>query len=125
MKFKTIHNLTPVKGQSKFGLSQTVPDQALSIRQIHERYARGQPLSDYERATFFTPDDQIDEQDGINFESLDLTEMDALNKEAAQTIFKYKKAENDKKTRDYHEAQRKKHYAEFEEIQKKQSQQGQ
>lgn len=121
MKFRTQHNYkdAPVKGQTKFGLSQTIPDQSLSIRQLHERYVRGQPLSEYERQPLYAEDNELSQLDGVDFQSLDLTEIEEINKTAAQTLFKVKKDEADRKAKEYHDKQRKKFYAEFEQQQQK------
>lgn len=126
-KFRTQHNYkhNPVPGESEFGLSQTVPDQALSIRQIHERYIRGQPLSEYERPAHYTEDSELDDQMGIDMNALDLTEIDMLSKESAANLIRVKKLSDAKKAKEFHDAQRKKYYSEFEEKQKVQTQQTQ
>lgn len=39
--------LFPVTTESEFGLSTTIPDQSMSIKEILDRFARGLPLDGY------------------------------------------------------------------------------
>lgn len=59
-----------IQGEFNSGVSQTVPDQALSVRQILERYARGLPLGGQRVPTFDEDDDLPD------FRTLDLSERE-------------------------------------------------
>jgi len=49
------------------GMSMTVPDEALTVRQIFERYVRGQPLDIHTRRTVDVPN--------MNFDSIDPSEL--------------------------------------------------
>lgn len=56
-KFNTILNYKEYKGQVNKQKSLTVPDQAMSIKQIMERFARGLPIEQFKPIY----DDNIDE----------------------------------------------------------------
>jgi hypothetical protein len=56
-KFKTILDYKEYKGQVNKQKSLTVPDQAMSIKQIMERFARGLPVEQFKPLY----DDNIDE----------------------------------------------------------------
>lgn len=41
MKYRNVSQKIPVQGEKKFGVSQCVPDQALTMREIFDRFAYG------------------------------------------------------------------------------------
>jgi len=47
MKIRTMFNYNMTKGKQITQVSQTIPDQTMSIRTILDRYAKGLPVSGY------------------------------------------------------------------------------
>lgn len=77
----------PYTGQNFTQKSQTVPNQALSMRELLTKYAHGQPLTGGK----FIPEYGGEEMDGINMRTLDLTELQELAEKSTETINKFKK----------------------------------
>lgn len=94
IKIKTPYNTAPDPGIAVSGVSMTVPDQALSIREILQRYTRGMPLGGGRPPVFDEDEEYLPDP-----RTLDLTEIASIRDEAVQTINKAKaaKAEADKK----------------------------
>lgn len=68
-------------GEKNNGISETIPDQAMSIRTLIQRYAHGLPLSGaktplYEDENEFTPD----------FATMDLTELHEYGEDLASRL---------------------------------------
>lgn len=80
MKFKTPWNASefPKDYQIPYGISCTVPDQAMSIQQIMQRFAAGLPV-DGERVPFYEGDENTPDEELIGFP--DLTKMDLAERE--------------------------------------------
>jgi Fe-S-cluster formation regulator IscX/YfhJ len=77
----------------KFGESQTIPDQTMSIRQILQRYASGQPLDVYNQGE---PIWDGEEGSGINPKTLDLSELHQYFDNIQQIKDDYQKTRNEK-----------------------------
>lgn len=81
MKFKTNYNykqFEKVEGERIKSLSMTVPDQTLSIPELIRRYAQGLPLGAPIINTY-NEDPEHDILQGVNFNTLDLSEkMDLI-----------------------------------------------
>lgn len=76
----------------EFGESQTIPDQTMSIRQILQRYASGQPLDVYNQGEAIWDE----EGSGINPKTLDLSELHEYFDSIAQMKEEYQKTRNEK-----------------------------
>lgn len=72
--FRTAFNYVQLgyNKQGKFGKSQTVPDQNMSVVEIMKRYASGRPLNGTKREPIY--DEGIDPFQGVDPRSLDITE---------------------------------------------------
>lgn len=82
MKFKTNFNLdnfpAPI-GEVHTGVSQTIPDQAMSTREIMNRFARGLPLNVGKNFTYDSDDENTDDPLAtVDFKRLDLAEREQL-----------------------------------------------
>lgn len=75
----------------KFGPSQTIPDQTMSIRQIMQRYASGQPLDVYNQGEAIWDE----EGEGINPKTLDLSELHEYFDNVQQMKEEYQKTRNE------------------------------
>lgn len=84
----------PVVGEKNSGISLTVPDQALSVRQILERYARGLPLGG-QRTPVFDEDDDLPD-----VRTLDLSERQEMRERYVEELGELTKKirENEKKS---------------------------
>lgn len=85
-KIKThlTHRLYPKNYEKTVGPSLTVPDQAMSLKQIMDRFAKGIPMNQLtNREPIYTNND---ESQGIPIERLDLAERQQLMEENAQYI---------------------------------------
>lgn len=60
------------------GISMTVPDETLSIKEILQRFVRGQPLDIHMRPTFNIPDSDFDSIDYGEASRLELAERSEL-----------------------------------------------
>lgn len=63
------------------GVSMTVPDESLTIKEILERFRRGQPLSIHTRETLYDPDATFDSQDLEEVGRMDITDRSELSQE--------------------------------------------
>lgn len=83
--------------QTDYGISKTIPDDSLTMRQLIDRYARGLEIEG-KRESFF--DEEGEEAQGIDIRKLDLTELDDLKKHYEAKIKDYReqqsKAKNEK-----------------------------
>ena len=66
--------------------SMTQPEEALSMRQILERYAKGLPLGGHEPSSAFYDE----ESNGINVKTLDLSELEEIQSLNQETFEKAK-----------------------------------
>lgn len=57
-------------------VSQTVPDQTLSLRTLMERYSNGQPINGVDLKPLYEDEEQPSE--GINIKTLDLADMEEM-----------------------------------------------
>lgn len=64
--------------------SLTVPDQTMTIKQILDRYARGIPFDNAKIPIYDGEDDVLE---GINWQSMDLTEREAFKEQISQELF--------------------------------------
>ncbi len=94
------HKPTKTEGKIFTQLSQTQPNQSLSMREILNRYAKGLPLGGKDLNTAIWDEDS----EGINPKTLDLAELEQIeriNTEKIETsIKKRNKAQNDKRVAD-------------------------
>lgn len=60
------------------GISMTVPDETLSIKEILQRFVRGQPLDIHFRPTFNIDESDFDSVDYMEAASLELAERSEL-----------------------------------------------
>ena len=82
MKIRNIFNAQEFNDNEKnFGPSLTVPDQAMSVRQILERYANGLPLGGSKEPIY-----EGEDGDGIDPRRLDLAERQELEIEARREL---------------------------------------
>lgn len=83
MKFKNHFNREefPTDHEVNTKPSETIPDQTMSIREIMERYARGLPISGAKVPVYHGEDEFIP-----NPKTIDLADMEAMKKAAAQEI---------------------------------------
>lgn len=79
------------KGETTDKPSETQPNQALSMKQILQRYASGESLGGQ---TPIYHDDEQGEQEGIDFRTLDLVDIEERLEESTEII---KKAEKERK----------------------------
>jgi len=87
MKVRNMFNAKEYKDDEVFNEpSQTVPDQALTIREILKRYASGQPLGGSQEPIY-----EGDEGDGIDPRRLDLAERQELEIAARQELAEIEK----------------------------------
>lgn len=94
MKFKTQWNADEFPrspGETNTGISETIPDQSLSVREIMTRHAHGLPVSGervpvYHGEEEFLPDPN----------TLDLAEREDLKIQNAEEIKRHREALNDK-----------------------------
>lgn len=79
MKFKTIYNSTPDKGEKVSKKSMTIPDMSMSIKEIMRRHASGLPISG-ERVPIYQ------EEEMPNLQKLDISELHQLKKQTDEEI---------------------------------------
>lgn len=88
-KWKSSFDHIPSKGQTFTMISETVPDQSLTIREIMNRYAKGLPLGghDLNEAIY------DEESEGVNPNTLDLVDIQEImeKKSSAEGTIKEKK----------------------------------
>lgn len=88
MKVYSVKN-KPEEGGAVFTQpSLTVPDQAMSMRTMIERYAKGLPIGDAKEEIW---DDDIDQTMGINPRTLDLVDLQEMKMNNEEKITKLKK----------------------------------
>lgn len=63
------------------GVSMTVPDESLTIKEILERFRRGQPLSIHTRDVLYDPESNFDSQDLEEVSRMDITDRSQLAQE--------------------------------------------
>jgi hypothetical protein len=94
-KFNTILNYKEYKGQVNKQKSLTVPDQALSIKQILERYARGLPIEQFkpiyeqnidEDSEFIPDPSTMDLADRQEFKEQILQEFETIRQQQTATV---------------------------------------
>lgn len=82
---KVVNKLEWVLSQSHLehpkGVSMTVPDESLTVKEILERFRRGQPLSIHTRDTLYDPDSNFDSQDLEEVSRMDITDRSELAQE--------------------------------------------
>lgn len=86
MKIKNILNYEPSEGHYFTQPSQTVPDQAMSVREIMTRYANGQSVGGSHTEYWDENEDNI----GINLKNLDLVDIQEMKKYNTKKIDKLK-----------------------------------
>lgn len=85
MKFRNIINYEEYKGEINTQVSQTIPDQAMSIKEILERYARGLPIEQFKPNY---DDDGVTEDDYLpDPRTLDLAERQEFAEQYRQEIY--------------------------------------
>lgn len=80
----------------------TQPDQTMSIKQILDRYARGLPMNAGKVPMYATDDEDgsLDHIEGINMDTLDLSEKQQLVKMAKEKIDTIKQAAQKRKSKE-------------------------
>lgn len=87
------YNYKDHKGEIPKGVSLTIPDQSMSIRQLIERHTRGQQIPIHMPSYQFTSDSEIDESMNIpDMEKLDYFEKVELKENVQETIDETKKS---------------------------------
>lgn len=82
MKIRNLFNASDFNDAEKdFQASQTIPDQALSVREILQRYANGLPLGGSNEPIY-----EGEDGDGIDPRRLDLAERQELEISARQEL---------------------------------------
>lgn len=96
MKITTHHtyDYTKIKKEKNNQPSCTIPDQAMSIQEIMRRYARGIPLAG--NVPVYEDQETLQTSDGVNFETLDLSEQHSLIKARQEELTEIKKREGKK-----------------------------
>lgn len=87
------HRYKPYSGptcENNDGVSLTVPDQAMSMREILDRFARGIPF-EAGKVPIWSEEDDLDESTPIDFNRLDLAEKEAIGIEVGRTLREHKK----------------------------------
>lgn len=86
------YNTKPTKGTLFYEVSQTIPDQGLTIKQILNRYAKGLPLGGVD------PNSAIydDEAEGIDPRKLDLVDIQEISEETLVKIANLQKQAQEK-----------------------------
>lgn len=82
------------------GVSNTLPDESMSIRTILERYSRGLSLGGVVKDAIYLDDEDIEDNEGIDIKKLDLAEIEDLhlnNKSKIRSINEQLKKLNDEK----------------------------
>ena len=79
----------PYTGQQFTQKSQTIPNQAMSMRELLTKFAHGQPLT----GAKFTPLYGGEDMDGINMKTLDLTDLQDIAEKTKETITNFKKGQ--------------------------------
>lgn len=103
-KIQTSANYAPPKGEINTSPSETIPDQAMSLKTLLERHTRGMPLPNNQMNLF---DEDYDLPD---MKTLDLVDQDEIMR------FNREKIEGLKKTQTYLENESKKRKAQPEKI---------
>lgn len=89
-KITTQYNYVPgTRKEVNLKPSCTIPDQTLSIREIMRRFARGIPLSG--NVPVYEDQDSLNTSDGVDFNTLDLSEQYALIEERKAELLKIRK----------------------------------
>lgn len=103
MRYLSISCPTPAKGQSDFGPKQVVPNQALSLQEILERFTRGEAVS-VGKPYSYDEDVDVDLEKVKNLDLVDREEyIESLKK--TQTTFERQEKAREKKKRDKLEAE--------------------
>lgn len=69
------------------GISQTVPDQAMSVREILSRFAQGLPISGASVPMYDDPDGENDDAEGMpDLSRMDLSEIEELKRQTQDRI---------------------------------------
>ncbi len=73
-KYSYLQTREPHNGRVMDSLSQTIPDEAMSIRTIMERHAKGLPIAGEKEAIYDEEENSI----GLNPKTLDLVDLQEL-----------------------------------------------
>ena len=112
---KTINtclNYKVTEGKKPIGVSQTVPDQTMSLRQILDRYARGLPIEGQKSQIW-----QGEETNGIDIKSLDLAEIQEMREKHQDNMSVLNKEITDKRILKQKELLKKQVQKEFDDSQ--------
>jgi hypothetical protein len=77
------YHLRPRTDETNTKPSQTVPDQAMSMKEILERYAKGLPISSGNEPIY---EDENEPTNGINPRTLDLVDLQEIKMNNEHTI---------------------------------------
>lgn len=110
IKNKSNFNYKELKNERKFGISQTIPDQTMSMRTLLERHARGLSLTAVGKEEIF--DENQDLTRGIDTRTLDLVDIQEI-KEEFQSLEEKNKMEQEERVKARAEAKKLKEQEEF------------
>lgn len=101
-KFQTNYNREqfPKPKEKNSGISKTVPDQSMSIREIMLKHSRGIPMET--KIPKYHEETEIETALGISADKLDISEIHEIMKEATESHEKYLstlKAKQDEETK--------------------------
>jgi len=72
MKFRTFSTRTLPTGEKFTQPSETIPDESLTVRQIYDRFAKGQPLNIGNRSEIY---EDVDYEDAVHPGETDLVDI--------------------------------------------------
>lgn len=72
--YKYLKDVQPHQGRLVVGVSQTIPDEAMTMRTILERHAKGLPIAGEKEAIY----DEDETSRGINPRNLDLVDLQEI-----------------------------------------------
>lgn len=105
MKFKNHYNSVPEDGEVNDQVSETIPDQSLSVQEILERFAKGLNLQGRTPIWMNEDDDDLSFDD---WDKLDIAEREAIIERNKEEFLELGKKLKDDKRKKALEAQRKK-----------------
>ncbi|UPW40791.1 hypothetical protein [Sigmofec virus UA08Rod_6926] len=88
-RFRTAYNHEPSQGEVIEGKSLTVPDRSLTLREIFDRFARGQPLDNIQRNVEYqdVDDDMSDwSVDPTTVPGVDIVDLENFSRENKKLI---------------------------------------
>lgn len=111
MKVKNVlsWNISMIQKEVNTQPSCTIPDQAMSIKEIMDRFARGLPMKG--NIPIYEDQETLDQADGINFETLDLSEQHEIIMQRQNELLNLKLKQRESEKRKYEQSIIKKYEA--------------